>query len=91
MPTAPLAPRSVSLRMYPHALPAAGIVSELRDQAALAERAGFDGLMTSEHHGGFRGYVPNPLQLAGWLLEATERLCSFISLILCNKVDLLSQ
>ncbi len=39
MPTAPLAPRSVSLRMYPHALPAAGIVSELRDQAALAERA----------------------------------------------------
>ena len=26
--------------------------------------------MTSEHHGGFAGYLPNPLQLAGWLLEA---------------------
>ncbi len=26
--------------------------------------------MTSEHHGGFHGYLPNPLQIAGWLLEA---------------------
>ena len=26
---------------------------------------GFDGVMTSEHHGGFAGYLPNPLQLAG--------------------------
>ena len=26
--------------------------------------------MTSEHHGGFAGYMPNPLQAAGWLLEA---------------------
>jgi alkanesulfonate monooxygenase SsuD/methylene tetrahydromethanopterin reductase-like flavin-dependent oxidoreductase (luciferase family) len=31
---------------------------------------GFDGVMTSEHHAGFAGYVPNPLQLAGFLLEA---------------------
>lgn len=59
--------------MYPHALPAQECVAELRRQARLAEEAGFDGLMTSEHHGGFPGYVPNPLQLAGWLLEATER------------------
>src|SRR5438067_10588175 len=29
--------------------------------------------MTSEHHGGFGGYLPNPLQLAGWLLEAMPR------------------
>jgi alkanesulfonate monooxygenase SsuD/methylene tetrahydromethanopterin reductase-like flavin-dependent oxidoreductase (luciferase family) len=49
-------------------------VDELRRQARLAEDAGFDGLMTSEHHGGFPGYVPNPLQLAGWLLEATENI-----------------
>ena len=26
--------------------------------------------MTSEHHGGFAGYSPNPLQVTGWLLEA---------------------
>jgi alkanesulfonate monooxygenase SsuD/methylene tetrahydromethanopterin reductase-like flavin-dependent oxidoreductase (luciferase family) len=70
----PLAAGSVSLRMYPHALPASQIVAEMRAQAATAERAGFDGVMTSEHHGGFPGYLPNPLQAAGWLLEATEAL-----------------
>src|SRR5260370_33130005 len=26
--------------------------------------------MTSEHHGGFAGYLPNPLQVAGWCLDA---------------------
>ncbi len=26
--------------------------------------------MTSEHHGGFGGYLPNPQQAAGWLLDA---------------------
>src|SRR5438105_11587701 len=26
--------------------------------------------MTSEHHGDFAGYLPNPLQLAGFLLDA---------------------
>ena len=26
--------------------------------------------MTSEHHGGFPGYLPNPLLAAGWCLEA---------------------
>jgi len=60
--------------MYPHPLPADRIVSELRAQALAAEQAGFDGLMTSEHHGGFPGYLPNPLQAAGWLLDATRTL-----------------
>jgi alkanesulfonate monooxygenase SsuD/methylene tetrahydromethanopterin reductase-like flavin-dependent oxidoreductase (luciferase family) len=69
----PLARGSISLRLYPHPLPAAECVAELRAQAALAERVGFDGLMVSEHHGGFPGYVPNPLQMAGWLLDATQR------------------
>lgn len=64
----------VSLRMYPHVLPVRESVAELLRQARLAEQAGFDGLMTSEHHGGFPGYIPNPLQLAGWLLEATDRI-----------------
>jgi alkanesulfonate monooxygenase SsuD/methylene tetrahydromethanopterin reductase-like flavin-dependent oxidoreductase (luciferase family) len=66
-----LAAGSVSLRLYPHAdLPAPAIVDELRAQAALAAQNGFDGVMTSEHHGGFAGYLPNPLQAAGWCLEA---------------------
>ena len=67
----PLSEGSISLRLYPHAgLPAEEMVCELRHQAVLAARAGFDGVMTSEHHGGFAGYMPNPVQLAGWLLEA---------------------
>ena len=66
----PFARGSVSLRLYPHLdLPASEIVDELRTQAALAAEHGFDGVMTSEHHGGFAGYLPNPLQVAGWCLE----------------------
>ena len=70
--TAPFAASSVSLRLYPHLngeLDAPGIVAELTGQAALAAASGFDGVMTSEHHGGFAGYLPNPLQAAGWCLE----------------------
>lgn len=67
----PLGARSVSLRLYPHLdLGATAVVEELRAQAALAAATGFDGVMTSEHHGGFAGYLPNPLQAAGWCLEA---------------------
>jgi len=70
MAHAPFAPGSVSLRLYPHNdLPAPVIVQELLAQAALGAARGFDGVMTSEHHGGFAGYLPNPLQLAGWCLE----------------------
>lgn len=69
----PLAPGQISLRIYPHRLPPVEQVEQMRAQARTAECAGWDGLMTSEHHGGFPDYVPNPLQLAGWLLEATER------------------
>jgi alkanesulfonate monooxygenase SsuD/methylene tetrahydromethanopterin reductase-like flavin-dependent oxidoreductase (luciferase family) len=71
MAQAPFAPGSMSLRLYPHNdLPAPVIVEELRAQAALGAERGFDGVMTSEHHGGFAGYLPNPLQVAGWCLEA---------------------
>jgi alkanesulfonate monooxygenase SsuD/methylene tetrahydromethanopterin reductase-like flavin-dependent oxidoreductase (luciferase family) len=67
----PLAAGSISLRLYPHSdRPAEEVVRELRAQGALAAQSGFDGVMTSEHHGGFSGYMPNPLQAAGWLLEA---------------------
>ena len=68
---APFAPRSISLRLYPHnELRATEIVDELCAQAALAAATGFDGVMTSEHHGGFSGYLPNPQQAAGWCLDA---------------------
>ena len=67
----PLGEGSISLRLYPHMeLSAPEMVGELRAQAVLGTEAGFDGVMTSEHHGGFAGYMPNPLQAAGWLLEA---------------------
>jgi alkanesulfonate monooxygenase SsuD/methylene tetrahydromethanopterin reductase-like flavin-dependent oxidoreductase (luciferase family) len=69
----PLSARSISLRIYPHGgLDAEGIVAEMCAQARLAAEAGFDGVMTSEHHGGFAGYMPNPLQAAGWLLESMD-------------------
>ena len=69
--TAPFAAGSISLRLYPHNdLPAEQIVAVMRDQAALAASVGFDGVMASEHHGGFGGYLPNPAQMSGWLLEA---------------------
>lgn len=68
----PLARHQISLRIYPHAISPRECVKEMCHQATLAESAGFDGLMTSEHHGGFPGYIPNPLQLAGWLLDSTS-------------------
>ena len=46
------------------------LIAEMRAQAVLGREPGFDGMMTSEHHGGFGGYLPNPLQLAGFLLDA---------------------
>jgi alkanesulfonate monooxygenase SsuD/methylene tetrahydromethanopterin reductase-like flavin-dependent oxidoreductase (luciferase family) len=70
--TEAFAPGSISLRLYPHNdLPAPEVVEELRRQARVAEAAGFDGVMVSEHHGGFAGYLPNPIQTAGFLLDAT--------------------
>jgi alkanesulfonate monooxygenase SsuD/methylene tetrahydromethanopterin reductase-like flavin-dependent oxidoreductase (luciferase family) len=69
--SAPFASGGVSLRLYPHAeLAADRIVEVFRQQAAIADEAGFDGIMTSEHHGGFAGYLPNPIQAAGWALDA---------------------
>lgn len=71
--TAPFAAGSVSLRLYPHnELEAGGIVRELCDQAGLGLSGGFDGIMLSEHHGGFAGYLPNPLQMSSFILEENE-------------------
>lgn len=49
-------------------------MQNLREQACMAEAAGFDGCMTSEHHGGFANYLPNALIGATWALDATERI-----------------
>ena len=69
-PTVPFGRGSVSLRLYPHnELTAHAVVDELRAQAALALRSGFDGIMTSEHHGGFAGYMAQPLQVATFVLD----------------------
>ena len=68
--SAPFGSGSVSIRLYPHnELPADGIVHEVCAQASLALDCGFDGVMTSEHHGGFAGYMAQPLQMASFILE----------------------
>jgi len=56
--------------LYPHDLSAEDRVAELRSQAALAVGAGYDGVMVSEHHADFPGYLPNPIQLTQLLLAA---------------------
>src|SRR5690242_17583714 len=62
---------SVSLRCYaPDGDDALRVMEELCGQARLAAEHGFDGVTTAEHHGGFPGYLPNPVQLAGFLLDA---------------------
>ncbi len=72
-PSAPFAPGSISIRLYPHnELDAPGVVAELCAQASLALQHGFDGVMTSEHHGGAPGYLPNPLQMATFVLEEND-------------------
>jgi alkanesulfonate monooxygenase SsuD/methylene tetrahydromethanopterin reductase-like flavin-dependent oxidoreductase (luciferase family) len=72
--TTPFAPGSVSMRLYPHnELGAAEVIRELCAQAGLALANGFDGIMTSEHHGGFAGYLCNPLQMTSFILEDHEQ------------------
>jgi alkanesulfonate monooxygenase SsuD/methylene tetrahydromethanopterin reductase-like flavin-dependent oxidoreductase (luciferase family) len=68
----PLARGSISLRLYPLDLPPRALVAEVMEQARLAEEVGFDGVMLSEHHGGFPNYLPNPMLAATWALEATS-------------------
>jgi alkanesulfonate monooxygenase SsuD/methylene tetrahydromethanopterin reductase-like flavin-dependent oxidoreductase (luciferase family) len=65
---------SISLRIYPHnEQSATTIVDQLCEQAVIGTARGFDGVMTAEHHGGFAGYLPNPLQTTAFQLHAMER------------------
>lgn len=49
------------------------MIENLLLQARTADAAGYDGVSVSEHHGGFGGYVPSPLQVTGWLLPQMRR------------------
>ncbi len=69
----PLAVGSISLRLYPHDLAPDDQVTEIREQAVLGAAAGYDGVMVSEHHADFPGYLPNPIQLAQLLLAVMPR------------------
>jgi alkanesulfonate monooxygenase SsuD/methylene tetrahydromethanopterin reductase-like flavin-dependent oxidoreductase (luciferase family) len=72
---APFGAGSIALKLYAHDLPATTIVETMRAEAQAAEAAGFDGVVVSEHHREvLPGYLPDPLQAAGWILDATERI-----------------
>ena len=51
----------------------ADAAAELREEVALTEEAGFDGIFYSEHHG-VDGYAPDPLALATYALGRTSTL-----------------
>jgi alkanesulfonate monooxygenase SsuD/methylene tetrahydromethanopterin reductase-like flavin-dependent oxidoreductase (luciferase family) len=77
-PAPPLDRGSISVGLHPEpglgGPGAAGrVVGALVRQAQAAEAAGFDGVTLSEHHGGFPGYLPVPVLMAGRLLAALER------------------
>ena len=69
----PVSVGSISLRLYPHDVAAVEQVALLRAQAGRAVEIGYDGVMVAEHHADFPGYLPNPVQLAGFLLDAMPR------------------
>lgn len=73
-PTAPFAPGSIIYKPYICDGDADARIDDLLSQARAAEAAGFDGVCVSEHHLGFPGYFPNPLQAVSWILAATERI-----------------
>ncbi len=67
----PFTAGSISLRLYPPRLDdPTKVLDELTAQAELGASSGFEGVMLSERHGGAWGQIPNPLQIAGFLLSA---------------------
>jgi alkanesulfonate monooxygenase SsuD/methylene tetrahydromethanopterin reductase-like flavin-dependent oxidoreductase (luciferase family) len=69
----PLEIGSISMRLYPHDVPAREQLDLIRAQARAAVDAGYDGVMVSEHHADFPGYLPNPTQIVGFLLPSMPR------------------
>jgi alkanesulfonate monooxygenase SsuD/methylene tetrahydromethanopterin reductase-like flavin-dependent oxidoreductase (luciferase family) len=63
---------SISLGLNVHDVGPAEMMASARRQARLAEDAGFDGVTMSEHHGGFPGYMPQPVLAAACMLAETR-------------------
>ena len=74
VPTGAFAPGSIIYKPYVCDGEARARIDDLLNQARAAEAASFDGVCVSEHHLGFPGYFPNPLQAVSWILESTERI-----------------
>jgi alkanesulfonate monooxygenase SsuD/methylene tetrahydromethanopterin reductase-like flavin-dependent oxidoreductase (luciferase family) len=73
----PFGSGSVAVGLHPvHGLDGAAQAQAIVEQARAAELAGFDGVTLSEHHGGFPGYMGQPLLACTWILAATERIWS---------------
>lgn len=65
----PFAAGSISLGLSAVGETGGAIIARLVEDASNAVGAGFDGVTLSEHHAGFPGYVPQPMQLASMLRE----------------------
>jgi alkanesulfonate monooxygenase SsuD/methylene tetrahydromethanopterin reductase-like flavin-dependent oxidoreductase (luciferase family) len=63
----------ISVGIHAEEKTAGELIGSLIEQARAADASGYDGVSVSEHHGGFGGYVPSPLQVAGWLLPEMTR------------------
>ncbi len=70
--TQPFGQASVSLGLYAHDLAIEELLDDLLRQARVADIAGFDGVTVSEHHGGFAGYLPQPMQTVNWMLTEMQ-------------------
>ncbi len=57
------------------------------DQVAYCDRAGFDSVVLSEHHGVDDGYLPSPLPVAAAFSARTERIPIFVAALLVNLHD----
>lgn len=72
----PFAAGGVSVGVHPTSGGRPGeALEQVFAQARAADRAGYDGVTISEHHGGAGGggYLPNPMAVAGWLLPELSR------------------
>jgi len=72
----PHAAGSISIGLHAHEGSAVEIVEHVVSEARRAAGVGFDGVTFSEHHGGFPGYLPNPIQMAALVLEAVPTVWS---------------
>lgn len=68
----PLGHGHIALGLALHDVEAPEALRALRREAAAVQAAGFHGLSMSEHHLGYPGYVPNPVQAVATLLGGLE-------------------